>query len=74
MLNSNKNIEKIGGGNETPVKFKRIVLKKYATLNSKNWDSIPINSVSEDDTEYIEVKHWEGSFDQDNNCIPPRLF
>ena len=41
-------MEKNGGGNGTPVKFKRIVLKKDATLNIKNWDSIPINSVSEE--------------------------
>ena len=74
MLNSNKNMEKNGGGNGTPVKFKRIVLKKHATLNSKNWDSIPINSISEDNTEYMEVEHWEGSFDKNNNYIPPRSF
>ena len=48
MLNSNKNMEKNGGGNGTPVKFKIIVFKKDKTLNSKNWDSIPINSISED--------------------------
>ena len=38
ILNSNKNIEKNGGGNKTPVKFKRIFLKKDATLNSNDWD------------------------------------
>ena len=69
MLNSNTNIEKNGGGKGTPVKFKRIVLKKNKTLNSKSWDSIPINSGSENKTEYMEVKHWEGSFDKNDNYI-----
>ena len=37
MLNINKNIENNGDGNGTMVKYKRIVLKKDATLNSNTW-------------------------------------
>ena len=33
-----------------------------------------INSVSEDNKEYMEFKHWEGSFDKNNNYIPLRSF
>ena len=74
MLGSNKNIDKHGSRNGTPVKLEIVVPKKNATLNGKNWDSISINSVSEDDTEYMEVEYWESIFEKNNNYIPPRLF
>ena len=57
MLNSDKNIEKNRGGNGTPVRLKIRVLKKDTTLNSNNWDAIPINSVSKENTQYMEVEH-----------------
>ena len=74
VLNISRNINKSYGGNGTRVRLKRVVLKKYATLDGKNLDYISINSVSEDDTEYMGCENWESTFDQNNNYIPPRSF
>ena len=43
-------------------------------MKGKNCYYIPIYSVSEDETIYVGVEHWEGSFDKHNNYVSPRLF
>ena len=50
VLNINENIDKSSGGNRTPLRRERVVFKKHANLNSKHFDSVTINSVSEDNT------------------------